>query len=43
MARRGLINRLNEDHYQFTPAHKYFLEYARDLNMREMLNAEVNK
>lgn len=37
LARRGLIQRTGDDLFQFTPAHRYFLAYARDLNMREMM------
>ncbi|WP_020535600.1 condensin complex protein MksE [Lewinella cohaerens] len=37
LARRGLIKRIDDDLFQFTPAHRYFLEYARELNMREMM------
>lgn len=37
MARRGIIHRMDDDLFQFTPAHRYFLDYARDLNMREMM------
>ncbi|MBC6995889.1 hypothetical protein QWY85_17265 [Neolewinella lacunae] len=38
LARRSLIDRLDDDHFRFTPAHRYFLEFARDLNVREMMN-----
>lgn len=37
MARRGLIERVDEDSFRFTAAHRYFLEFARDLNVREMM------
>ena len=37
LARRNLIHRLDEDRFQFTPAHRYFLDFARDLNMRAMV------
>lgn len=40
MARRGLIHRLDDDHFKFTAAHRYFLDYARDLNMREMMTEQ---
>lgn len=40
LARRGLIQRSGDDHFQFTPAHRYFLAYARDLNMREVMGRE---
>ncbi|PHI18586.1 hypothetical protein CEQ90_17350 [Lewinellaceae bacterium SD302] len=35
--RRRLINRLDDDRFQFTAAHRYFLEFARDVNMQEMV------
>lgn len=41
LARRALIRMVDEAHFQFTPAHRYFLDYARDLNMRDML-AQMN-
>lgn len=41
MARRGIIHRVDDDLYKFTPAHRYFLDYARDLNMREMLTEQT--
>lgn len=37
LARRGIIRLVDEGHFQFTPAHRYFLDFARDLNMRGML------
>lgn len=37
LARRQIINRLDEDRFQFTAAHRYFLDFARDINMRAML------
>lgn len=37
LARRQLIHRLDEDRFQFTAAHRYFLDFARDVNVRGML------
>ena len=37
LQRRGIINQHDEDKFQFTPAHRYFLDYARELNMRGIL------
>jgi hypothetical protein len=40
LQRRAIIHLLDEDKFQFTPAHRYFLDFARDLNMRGMLQAD---
>lgn len=40
--RRGVIRSLDEDKFQFTPAHRYFLDFARDLNMRSLMAGEEN-
>ena len=34
IARRGLIERSGDDRFRFTPAHRYFLEFARGVNLR---------
>lgn len=37
LARRNLIERVAEDAFRFTPAHRYFLDFARELNVRAMM------
>lgn len=32
--RKGIIDKLDDAHFRFTPAHKYFLEYARQLALK---------
>lgn len=39
--RRAIIRLLDDEHFQFTPAHRYFLDFARELNMRGMLEGGI--
>ncbi len=36
LSRRGVIERTNEKLFRFTPAHRYFLDFAREINAGEI-------
>lgn len=38
LQRRSIISMVDDYHFRFTPAHRYFLDFARELNVRAMLN-----
>ncbi len=41
LSRRGIIERTSDTLFRFTPAHRYFLDFAREINAGEILVAKT--